>query len=206
MLPALEQRLVDVALVELGIADERHEPPLRPRLRPGFRREIVLRKAGEDGEGGAEADRAGRDIDVVLVLGPRGVGLRAAEAAEALELVAALAAEEILDGMEHRARMRLDRDPVLGAQHGEIERGHDGDERGGGGLVAADLEPILVRAEVVRVMDHPAREPEQLALELRERGEIGGALAAAGLRLGLDRAYRHATPSGPAPPRFHPRG
>src|SRR3546814_4599017 len=51
--------------------------------------------------------RAGREVDVVDVLGARGVGLRATEAAEVLHLVAALVAEQVLDGVEHRARMRL---------------------------------------------------------------------------------------------------
>src|SRR3546814_16703336 len=74
--------------------------------------------------------RAGREVDVVDVLGARGVGLRATEAAEVLHLVAALVAEQVLDGVEHRARMRLHGDTVGRAQHVEIKRRHEGGERG----------------------------------------------------------------------------
>ena len=38
--------------------------------------------------------------------------------------------------------MRLHRDAVLRAQHVEIERGHDGGERGARGLMAADLQTV----------------------------------------------------------------
>ena len=44
-----------------------------------------------------------------------GIGLRAAERAEALQLLARLAAEQVLDGVEDRAGVRLDRDAVLRA-------------------------------------------------------------------------------------------
>jgi hypothetical protein len=68
--------------------------------------------------------------------------------------------------------VRLDRDAVLWPQHVEIERGHDGGERGGRGLVAADLEAVDVLAHVVRVVDHVAREPQHLALELAENAKL----------------------------------
>ena len=82
---------------------------------PAVRADVVLDEAGEERLRDAEADRAGREVDVVAVLGARGIGLRALEAAEILELVPRLVAEEILDGVEDRARMRLDGDPVLAA-------------------------------------------------------------------------------------------
>src|SRR5918994_2170500 len=122
LLPALEQRLEDVALVHLGVADEGDHATLRAVLRPAAGLHVILDEAGEERLRDAEADRARREIDVVRVLGARGVGLRALVAAEGLELVPALVAEEVLDGVEDRARMGLHRDPILRPQRGEIER------------------------------------------------------------------------------------
>ena len=89
--------------------------PSAPSAGEPVRLEIVLHQAGEDRDRGAEADRAGREIDVVGVLGARRIGLRAAEGAEVHQLVVRLVAEQILDGVEDRAGMRLDRNPVLAA-------------------------------------------------------------------------------------------
>jgi hypothetical protein len=74
-------------------------------------------------------------------------------------------AEQILDGVKHRARMRLHRDAVLRAQHGEIKRRHDVGERSGRSLVAADLQAVGVGANVVGVMDSPRRQPQHLAVQ-----------------------------------------
>jgi hypothetical protein len=112
VLPALLQALVDVALVELGVADESDHPALRPG-RPAAGADVVLHQARERGDRDAEADRAGREIDVVGVLGPARIALRPAPAAERLELVAALGAEQVLDRVEHRSGVGLDRDTVL---------------------------------------------------------------------------------------------
>ena len=74
-----------------------------------------------------EAHRAGGEVHVVCVLGARRIRLRAAERAEPLQVLAALAPEEILDGVEGGARVGLDRDPVFRAQDREVERGQQGD-------------------------------------------------------------------------------
>jgi hypothetical protein len=37
--------------------------------------------------------------------------------------------------------------------------------------MAADLQPVPVRAQMVGVMDDPAGEPENLAFKLRQKGE-----------------------------------
>src|SRR6185437_2159335 len=113
VLPAFGERFEDVALVHLGVTDKRDHPPLAAVLRPAVRLDVILRQRREQRLRDAEPDRAGREIDIVGVLGPRRIGLRALEAAEVLQLVAALAAEQILDGVKHRARMRLHRDPIL---------------------------------------------------------------------------------------------
>jgi hypothetical protein len=61
--------------------------------------------------------------------------------------------------------MRLHRHTVLRAQHVEIKRGHDGGERGRRGLMAADLQAVAVVAQMIGVMDGPAREPENLLFQ-----------------------------------------
>ena len=168
VLPALQQRLEDVALVHLGVADQRDHPPLGAILHPAMRGDVVLHQRGEQGLRDAEADRAGGEIDVVGILGARRIGLRALVAAEILQLLAGLMAEQILDGVKHRARMRLHRDAVLRPQHREIQRRHDVGERGGRSLMAADLQPVDIGPDVVGVMDRPRRQPENFA---RQRGQ-----------------------------------
>ena len=167
----------------------RHRPRSRPcgpwagpsGSRPrSCRRSWVERR--EQRHRDAEPDRAGREVDAVGVLGARRIGLGAAERAEALELVARLAAEQVLDGVEHRARVRLDRHPVARPQHVEIERGHQRRDRGAGRLMPADLEPVAARAQMVGVVDHPAREPQHLLLERREILVGAGCSAAPGPR------------------------
>ena len=103
-----------------------------------------------------------------------GIALRALVAAEVFELLARLLAEQILDGVEDRRGVRLDRDAVLRPQHAEIERRHDGGERGRRRLMAADLQPVGVLAQMVGVVDGPARQPQHLAFEFAEDGEVGG--------------------------------
>ena len=170
VLPALEQRLEDVALVELGIADQRHHAPGRPLAVAQFLQpHIVLHQRGEQRHGDAQPHRARREIDVVDILGARGIGLRAAQRAEALELVARLVAEQVLDGVEHRRGVRLHRHPILRPQHREIERRHHRGERGARGLVAADLQPVAVGPQVVGVVNGPGAQPQHLALQLAEQ-------------------------------------
>ena len=83
---------------------------------PAVRAHIVLHQRGEQRLRHAKPDRAGREIDVVGVLGARGIGLRALVAAKVLELLTRLFAEQILDGVKIRRGMRLDRNAVLRPQ------------------------------------------------------------------------------------------
>ena len=71
--------------------------------------------------------------------------------------------------MEDRARMRLDRHPVLGPQDREIERCHDRGEGRRRRLMAADLEPVLVGADMVGVVDRPSGQPQHLLLQCRQQ-------------------------------------
>ena len=80
--------------------------------------------------------------------------------------------------------VRLHRDAILRPQHVEIERGHDGGERGGRGLMAADLQAVVVLAQVIGVVDHPARQPEHLLLQRAQAFQVG-ALARATVLLDI---------------------
>ena len=87
VLPAFEQRLEDVAFVELGIAERAQSSARRAGRRPkSLVREIVLHERRKAGQRDAEADRAGGEIDIVGVLRARRIRLRAAEGAEPFEL------------------------------------------------------------------------------------------------------------------------
>ncbi len=184
LLPAFEDRLEDVAFVELGVADERDHAAFGPLQTPAVGAHVILHERGEQRLRHAQAHRAGGKVDVVGVLAARGIALRALVAAKVLELLPALAAEQILDGVIDRARMGLDGHAILRAQRAEIERGHDGGERGRGGLMPAHLHAVDVLAQVIGVVDGPAREPQHLVLELAQDRELVRA------RLGLG-AFGH---------------
>ena len=173
VLPPLEQRLEHVAFVELGIAHQGDHAP--GRLVVGDHRleaEVVLGERREGGDADPEPDRSGREVDVVGVLRARGVRLRATEGAKALEIVAALAPQQVLDGVVAGACVRLDGDPVARRQDVEVQRRHQRHYRRARGLMAADFEAVAVGPDVVGVVDHPRRQPQHLALELAEDLEI----------------------------------
>ena len=182
VLPGLEQRLEDVALVELRVAGNRDHPsrrrvgrrqPARPQELLGQRREARHRHP--------HPDRSGRDVHVVPVLGAGGVRLGAAERAEPFELVAGLVAEQVLNGVKDGAAVRLHRHPVDGTEKVEVEGGHQRHHRRARRLVTADLQAVAAGPQMVRVMDHPGAEPQHFALD---GGEAPGGL-------GLGRPGRH---------------
>ncbi len=141
-------------------------PAGRPVAREPVQPHVVLHQRGEGRHRDAEADRTGGEIDLAAVLEARRIGLHAAQCAQPRHLFDALAAEQVVDGVEHRPGMRLHRDAVLRAGDLEIERRHDGDHRGAGRLVPAHLQPVPVGADMVGVVHHPRRQPQQLAFEL----------------------------------------
>src|SRR5262249_13015637 len=100
LLPALEQRFEYIAFVELGVAQKRDHSAFRPFEAPTVGAHIVLDERGEQRLRHAEPYRAGREIDVVRVLGARRVGLRALIAAEVFELFAGLTSQQILDSVK----------------------------------------------------------------------------------------------------------
>ena len=168
--PALVERLENVALVEFRITHQRDHPPrwVVFGTTQFFELHIILHEAGEGRDRRAQPHRTGREIHIVCVLGARGVRLRPAIAAELLQILLCLVAKQVLNRVEHRTRMRLDGNPVLWTQHIEIQHRHDRCQRCGRGLVPADLEAVRFFPEVVRVVDHPRRQPEHLALQFRQ--------------------------------------
>ena len=85
VLPAFQKRLEDVAFVHLGVADQRDHLPVGQMLGHALGVQVILDERGKQRLGNAEADGAGREVDVVHVLGARGVGLSAFVAAEILQ-------------------------------------------------------------------------------------------------------------------------
>ena len=80
VLPALQQRLVDVALVELRVAGDRDVAARREdRCGQPVQAHIVRHQRGETGHRHAEPDRAGGEIHLRPVLHPRRIGLHAAQ-------------------------------------------------------------------------------------------------------------------------------
>jgi hypothetical protein len=141
-------------------------------LHRAARGQVVLGQRREGCHGHAQADRARREVDVVHVLGARGIGLRPAQGPEALEVLQALAAEQVLDGVEDGAGVRLDRHPVLRPQRLHVERRHQGGHRGAGRLVPSDLQAVPTFAQVVGVVDRPRRQPENAFLETAQQRDF----------------------------------
>jgi hypothetical protein len=174
VLRALDDRFVDIALVELGITDQRDEAAAILLVQPAVRAQIILHQAGEERDRDAEPDGARREVDRDLVLGPARIGLRAAEAAEILQRLARLTAEQIMYGMKDRSAVRLHRDAIVGPERMEIERRHDRGHRRAARLMPADLQPVLVLADMVGMMNGPGRQPAQPLLERLQRFDVGG--------------------------------
>ncbi len=74
----------------------------------------------------------------------------------------------------HGRRGRHAASPRRGRSGGapRIERRHGGDEGSGGGLVSADLQPSVF-AQVIGVVDHPGREPQDFLFECPQGGDVG---------------------------------
>ena len=175
----VEHGLPAGALVQLGVAEERVLPP-RPDLS-----ELARVAAGQrtpDRRGRPDPDRARRVVDRVGVLRAARVALQAAERAQRGQVLRGQLAEQVVDRVQHRRGVRLDRHPVVAAQVPEPQLGHDRGHRRAGRLVAPDLEPRRVAADPVGVVHDRRREPEHAALD---GGDDGGvAVRGAGAAIG----------------------
>jgi hypothetical protein len=164
-------RLPDGALVQLGVSDQRDLASHRGRAEPvGL--QVAPSEGAPDRRRGPDADRAGGVVDRIWVLGAAGVALKSAEGAQRLQRFAVESAEQVVDRVQHRGGVRLDRHPVLGAQLGEPERGHQADHRRARGLVAADLHAGAVLADAVGVVDDRRGEPQHPPLDRPQRVEV----------------------------------
>lgn len=85
MLPSFEKCLEDIAFVHFRVADQGDHLPYGNLSAPSLRMDVVLSHRGEERLGNSEADRAGREVDVVSILCARWIGLRALVAPEILE-------------------------------------------------------------------------------------------------------------------------
>ena len=172
LFPALEHGFENIALVELGIAQKGDHTAFRPLDTPAVGAHIILRQRRKQGLRNAKTDGASRKIDVVGIFGARRIRLRAFIAPEVFELLACLAAEQILDRVKIRRSMRFDRDTILRPQSMEIKRSHNRRERRRRCLVTTDFQPIGVATNMISVVDCPSREPQHFALKLGEYGMI----------------------------------
>ena len=169
-------RLPARALVELGVAEQRDLAPADRDVEvPGH---VAVRERAPDRRRRADPDRAGRVVDRVGVLGARRVGLQPAELPQRLEVARLEAPEQVVDRVQHRRGVRLDRHAVGRLEEREPQRGHQRHHRRARRLVAADLHARAVRAHVVGVVDDRRREPQHAPLHAVEDGELDGATAA----------------------------
>ena len=167
VLPAFNQGFIDVALVHFGIADQVHHPALGPAFTSHGQRHSLARERKRESGRRRGPPRAGREVDIIHILGAGGIALGALVAAEVLELVAGLIADQVLDSVKDRGGMRLYRHAILRPERRKIERGHDRAERCGRGLMAADLD-LVAWAQMVRMVDHPGGKPGHAAFDLMQ--------------------------------------
>ncbi len=168
-------RLPDVALVELGVADECDEPGRPLGHRPEVGVDVPASHRREERGDGPEPDRAGREVGDVGVLRAARVGLQAADRPQPRQVRPVEFAGQVLDRVVHRAGVRLDGDLVVARQVPEPQRGHDRHHRRRRGLVATDLDrhPGRGRGPLpVGVVDHPGRQPQDPLLHPTEHVEI----------------------------------
>ena len=141
----VRDRLPAGALVELGVADQRDLAAAARDVEVAG--DVAVRERAPDRRGGAEADGAGGVVDRVGVLRPARVGLQPAVLAQRRQVAAVEAAEQVVDRVQDRARVRLDADAVRRLEDAEVQRGHQAHHADAlRGLVAADLHARAVLA------------------------------------------------------------
>ena len=137
----------DVAFVQLCITDECIEARVIPRTKVVIN--VTASQRRKKRGSCTQAHGPCGEINMVRVLGARGVGLQSTQFAKACEVRTIQLAQEVLDGVEHGRSVRLDGDAVSSIKVSKVQRGKCGYERGGGGLVPSDLDPITSVAIVV---------------------------------------------------------
>ena len=116
-------RLPAGALVELGVADQGDLAAAARHVEVA--RDVAVRERAPDRRGRAEADAAGGVVDRVRVLRPARVGLQPAVLAQLRQIRPVQPPEQVVDGVQHRAGVRLDADPVRRLEHPEVQGAHE---------------------------------------------------------------------------------
>ena len=101
--PTFEKGLKNVALIHLGIADKGDHTAFRPPvlgLSPSLGPDVILNQCSKQRLCDSEADRAGRKIHIVAILRARGIALGTFPTPEILELLPALASEDVKQRMQ----------------------------------------------------------------------------------------------------------
>src|SRR5262249_40440974 len=84
---------------------------------------------------------------------------------------------------------------VLRAQHIEIECRHQGRHRGARRLMPANLEPVAIWPQMIRVVNHPGREPQHLALQCGQARKLAVRLRLMrSIEPAFEGAQHHSTP------------
>ena len=149
-------------LVELGVSDERILPSAKPTRG-------VCGKCGVDEAARhcapnrcrrTDTHRSRRVVDGIGILGARRVGLQTTVRAQRRQILLVQLTEKVVDGVQHRRRVRLDRHSVACFELLEPQRGHDGDHRRARRLMTAHLETRRIGPDSVGVVDHRRRQPQ----------------------------------------------
>ena len=138
-------------------------------------REVAIHQGREGGRDGAQAHRAGREVEPAGVLGAARIGLKAVEGPVRLQALGGQQPAQHLDRVEDRRRGRLDRDAVPGPQELEVEGGQQREDRRRARLVAADPLRRRVLPLGVGVVNGVRRQPEEAILDaLQDPPLVGG--------------------------------
>lgn len=144
--------LPDGSFVQFGVAEQADEPAGGGGVGE-VGAGVPMRDGGPECGGGADADRAGGEVDGVGVLEPAGVALQPTLGAQGRQVRRVEVAEQVVDGVQDGGGVWLDRDAVLAPQAVEPQRDHDVGDRRGGGLVPADLDAARVGSAAVGRVD-----------------------------------------------------
>src|SRR5207302_8414918 len=111
-------------------------------------------------------------------------------------------AEQILDGVKGRRRVGLDADLVRGVEVAEVQGGHDADQAGARGLVAAYLDAVTGVAVVVGGVDDAGGQPQDALLNGAE--DLGAGIRPGHPRPGVGHAalLRPGPAANPGTPAF----
>jgi hypothetical protein len=165
-------RFPDIAFVEFGVPHEREESGRRETADVGV--DVAPGECREQWCHGAEADRAGREVGDVGVLGARRVGLQPAALSQRGQVRTVEFAGQVLDGVIDGRSVGFDGHLVLAAQVPEPERRHDRRDRRTRCLVPPDLHVRSGgRGSPVGVIDDACRKPQDATFDGAQHLEVG---------------------------------